>query len=195
MISRIKKNIKRIIRRKSKNKKEKPKIQFQNIFIKRLLFLITILLAIFITIESLQIYLQLNGSTKKEINNSPPMYRPVYIVDSQPIDIDAYLREYFTNKVPQKTIYVNVTAYSSNKDQTDGGPYTTAYGTPVRDGIVAANFLPVGTVVRFPDKFGNKLFVVEDRMNERYSFQADIWMSDQEEAKKFGIQFLKVEIF
>jgi len=195
MISRIKKNIKRIIRRKSKNKKEKPKIQFQNIFIKRLLFLITILLAIFITIESLQIYLQLNGSTKKEINNSPPMYRPVYIVDSQPIDIDAYLREYFTNKVPQKTIYVNVSAYTSTKNQTDGSPYVTAVGTPVRDGILAANFLPIGTVVRMPDKFGDKLFVVEDRMDERFSLQVDVWMSDQEEAKKFGIQFLKVEIF
>lgn len=26
-------------------------------------------------------------------------------------------------------------------------------------------------------------------------FQVDIWMSDQEEAKKFGIQFLKTEVF
>jgi len=46
-----------------------------------------------------------------------------------------------------------------------------------------------------PDKFGDRLFVVEDRMNGRFSLQVDIWMSDQEEAKKFGIQYLKVEIF
>ncbi|MBU4331978.1 hypothetical protein KKD20_02540, partial [Patescibacteria group bacterium] len=59
----------------------------------------------------------------------------------------------------------------------------------------AANFLPVGTVIRFPDKFGDKLFVVEDRMNERFSLQVDIWMSDKEEAKRFGVQYLKMEIF
>lgn len=195
MISQIKKNIKKIISIKNKNKDEEPKTQFQNIFIEKLLFIITILLAIFMIVESLQMYLQLNGPIKKEVNNPQPIYRPVYIVDSQPIDIDAYLREYFVNKVPKKTIYVNVSAYNSIKDQTDGSPHTTAVGTLVRDGIVAANFLPIGTVVRIPDKFGDKLFVVEDRMNERFSFQVDVWMADHGEAKKFGIQFLKLEIF
>ena len=92
-------------------------------------------------------------------------------------------------------MYVTVTAYSSTKDQTDGDPYLTGLGTPVRDGIVAANFLPVGTVVRFPDKFGEKIFVVKDRMHEKYGLQVDIWMSNQEKAKKFGIQYLKMEIF
>ncbi|MBU4482016.1 3D domain-containing protein [Candidatus Parcubacteria bacterium] len=92
-------------------------------------------------------------------------------------------------------MYVTVTAYSSTNSQTDDTPYITAYSTPVRDGIVAANFLPIGTVIRFPDKFEDKLFVVEDKMSERYSMQVDIWMSDQEEAKKFGIQYLKAEIF
>ena len=183
------------MRRNNKNKEEEPKTQFQNIFIEKLLFLITILLAIFMILESLQMYLQLNSPIKKEVKNPQPIYRPVYIVDSQPIDIDAYLREYFINKVPQKTIYVNVSAYNSIKHQTDDSPYVTAVGTPVRDGIVAANFLPIGTVVRIPDKFGDKLFVVEDRMNERFSFQVDVWMADHNEAKKFGMQFLKLEIF
>jgi len=58
-----------------------------------------------------------------------------------------------------------------------------------------ANFLPIGTVVRFPDKFGEKIFVVEDRMHEKYGLQVDIWISNLEEAKKFGIQYLKMEIF
>ena len=92
-------------------------------------------------------------------------------------------------------MYVTVTAYSSTKDQTDGNPFLTGLGTPVRDGIIAANFLPIGTVVRFPDKFGEKIFVVEDRMHEKYGLQVDIWISEQEEAKKFGIQYLKMEIF
>lgn len=38
-------------------------------------------------------------------------------------------------------------AYSSTNGQTDGTPYLTAIGTPVRDGIIAANFLPIGTVM------------------------------------------------
>jgi len=61
--------------------------------------------------------------------------------------------------------------------------------------IRVANFLPIGTVVRFPDKFGEKIFVVEDRMHEKYGLQVDIWIFNQEEAKKFGIQYLKMEIF
>jgi len=141
--------------------------------------------------EGAQIFFQFKNLTKEAVE----IQRPVYIVESQPIDLDAYLREYFVNKTSKKTMYVTVTAYSSTKDQTDGDPFKTAVGTPVRDGIVAANFLPIGTVVRFPDKFGEKLFVVEDRMNERFGLQVDIWMPNYEEAKKFGIQYLKMEIF
>lgn len=172
------------------NRQKKKKSKFQNKFIIGLFILNSFFLILLLVVAITQLFIN-----KELIRKSVTIQRPVYVVDSQPVDIDAYLREYFVNKLPQKTIYVNVTAYSSNKDQTDGNPYTTAYGTPARDGIVAANFLPVGTVVRFPDKFGDKLFVAEDRMNERYSFQVDIWMSDQEEAKKFGIQFLKMEVF
>jgi len=43
--------------------------------------------------------------------------------------------------------------------------------------------------------FGEKIFVVEDRMAEKYGLQVDIWISNQEKAKKFGIQYLKMEIF
>ena len=171
-------------------KKIKPEIEFKDKIVKKFLISIIILLAILLILESVQIFFQFRGLTKQEV-----IQRPVYIVESQPIDLDAYLREYFTTKTPKKTMYVTVTAYSSTKDQTDGDPYLTGLGTPVRDGIVAANFLPVGTVVRFPDKFGEKIFVVEDRMNEKFGFQVDIWMSNNEEAKKFGIQYLKMEIF
>lgn len=154
--------------------------------------LMVFMLTAILTIELAQFFLQAEHFSKKIIFNQP---RPVYIVDSQPIDIDVYLRQYFANKVPQKVMNITVSSYTSTVDQTDDTPYITAFGTPIRDGIVAANFLPVGTVVRFPDKFGDKLFVVEDRMNERYSMQVDIWMSDREEAKKFGIQYLKMEVF
>jgi 3D (Asp-Asp-Asp) domain-containing protein len=173
---------------KKRRSKKKPEIEFKSI--RKFLVPIIILLVILLVLESTQIFFQFKNLTKEATTQ-----RSVYVVDSQPIDLDAYLREYFVNKVPNKTMYVTVTAYSSTKDQTDGNPFLTALGTPVRDGIVAANFLPIGTVVRFPDKFGEKIFVVEDRMHEKYGLQVDIWISNQEEAKKFGIQYLKMEIF
>lgn len=170
--------------------KKKLKIEFNTQSIKKFLISIIILVAILLVLESTQIFFQFKNFKKETI-----IQRPVYMAEGQPIDIDAYLREYFVNKTPKKIMYVTVTAYSSTNGQTDGTPYLTAFGTSVRNGIVAANFLPVGTIVRFPDKFGEKLFVVEDRMNEKYGLQVDIWISNQEEAKKFGIQYLKMEIF
>lgn len=169
----------------------KPRIKLDNKSVTIFLISVVIPLIILVVVGLISMILQLKNLAQKAVNNQ----HPVYIVDSQPIDIDSYLREYFANKVPKKIMDVTVTAYSSTNGQTDGNPYRTAIGTLVREGIVAANFLPIGTVVRFPDKFGDKLFLVEDRMDERFGLQVDIWMSRQEEAKKFGIQYLKMEIF
>ncbi len=94
----------------------------------------------------------------------------------------------------KKSMSIAVTAYSSTPDQTSGDPFITASGTRVRDGIIAANFLPIGTEVRFPEKFGNKIFVVEDRMSQRYWYNADIWMETREEAKQWGVRYITIEI-
>lgn len=94
----------------------------------------------------------------------------------------------------KRTMRIAVTAYSSTVDQCGSDPFTTASGTTVRDGVIAANFLPIGTKVRFPDQFGNKIFVVEDRMSARYWQRADIWMPSREEAKQWGIQHITIEI-
>lgn len=96
---------------------------------------------------------------------------------------------------PRKKIYfVRVTGYSSTQDQTDNTPFITASGTHVRDGVIATNFLPFGTVIRIPQLFGNKTFIVEDRMNNRYWTDIDIWFSTKEMAKKFGVKIVKIEI-
>lgn len=97
-------------------------------------------------------------------------------------------------KEARKTMVMTVTAYSSEVAQTDSTPFITAFGTHVRDGIVATNCLPKGTIVRFPDVYGDKEFVVEDRMNARYYYRMDIWMADTRDAIKFGVKTLKVEI-
>lgn len=88
-----------------------------------------------------------------------------------------------------------VTAYSSTPDQTEGDPFITASGARVYDGVLAANFLPFGTKVKLPELFGDKIFIVEDRMNARFKdTRIDIWFPDRSSAKEFGIQKTTMEI-
>ena len=98
----------------------------------------------------------------------------------------------FTVKEVKRNIIV--TAYSSTVDQCDASPFITAMGSHVRDGIVASNFLPFGAKVRFPDMYGDKIFVVEDRMAKKNSYKIDIWMETRAEAMQFGVRRLTVEI-
>lgn len=93
-----------------------------------------------------------------------------------------------------KRMKLHITAYSSTPDQTDDTPFITAAGTHVRDGIVATNALPMYTRVKIPELFGEKVFVVEDRMNRRFQDRMDIWMSDRAPAIKFGIKTAEVVV-
>jgi 3D (Asp-Asp-Asp) domain-containing protein len=97
-------------------------------------------------------------------------------------------------KVVEK-LPVVVTAYSSSVWETDDNPYITAAGTWVRDGIVANNLLPFGTKVRLPEIYGEKVFVVEDRMNwTKGKYHVDIWFPSYWEAKSFGAKRTYIEI-
>lgn len=100
---------------------------------------------------------------------------------------------------PSRVLYVTVTAYSSTPDQTDSTPCITANGYNVCEGgqenVVAANFLPFGTVVKMPEYFGDQTFTVQDRMNKRYTERVDVWMKSREAAKQFGVRTLKVEVY
>jgi 3D (Asp-Asp-Asp) domain-containing protein len=93
-----------------------------------------------------------------------------------------------------KTRKVWVTAYSSTPEETDDTPFIAANGTLVHDGVIAANFLPFGTKVQIPSRFGNKIFVVEDRMHERKTNVVDIWMPSKNEAKRFGAYYTEIVI-
>ena len=95
----------------------------------------------------------------------------------------------------RKTITATITGYSSTEDQTDSTPFVTASNTTVRDGVVAANFLPIGTKIQIPKIFGNKVFVVEDRMHQRFNDRIDIWFADRELAKQFGLRKATVVVF
>ncbi|KKS83043.1 MAG: hypothetical protein UV58_C0002G0053 [Candidatus Wolfebacteria bacterium GW2011_GWC1_43_10] len=88
------------------------------------------------------------------------------------------------------------TAYSSDPSQTDSTPFLTASGTLVREGVAAANFLPMGTKFKIPEMFGGKVFIIEDRMNPRYSNQqiVDIWFENTADAQKFGRKAVTIEL-
>jgi 3D (Asp-Asp-Asp) domain-containing protein len=97
-------------------------------------------------------------------------------------------------EVSQK-MNVVVTAYSSTPWETWGDPFVTAAGTGVREGVVANNLLPFGTKVRLPEIYGNKIFVVEDRMNSRIGYyHIDIWFPSYREALNFGAKRTYIEV-
>ena len=97
-------------------------------------------------------------------------------------------------KVVQK-IKVVITAYSSTPEETDDTPFTTASGTEVRDGVIANNMLPIGTKVRIPELYGDKVFTVEDRMNRRKSdYHFDIWFPEKQLAINFGVKTAEIEV-
>lgn len=98
------------------------------------------------------------------------------------------------NPAAIQELIVPTSAYSSTPDQTDNSPFITAWNTSVRDGIVAANFLPFGTKIKIPEIFGDKIFVVEDRMNKRYWHRVDVWFPDRASALNFGVKVLKIQI-
>lgn len=94
-----------------------------------------------------------------------------------------------------KKMKVIVTGYSSSVYETDDDPYITAAGTLAREGIVANNYLPFGTKIRIPEIYGNKVFVIEDRMHwKKGNYHVDIWFPSYWQAKNFGAQRTQIEI-
>lgn len=91
-----------------------------------------------------------------------------------------------------------MTAYNSDPRQTDDTPCITANGFDVcAHGIedtIAANFLKFGTKVKIPELFGDRVFVVRDRMNKRYPDRVDVWFKSYDDAIKFGIRVASIEI-
>ncbi len=91
-----------------------------------------------------------------------------------------------------------ITAYNSEPGQTDDSPCITANGFDVclhgEEDTIAANFLPFGTKVQIPDLFGERIFVVRDRMNKRHANRIDVWMKDKDDAIQFGVKVAKIQV-
>lgn len=89
------------------------------------------------------------------------------------------------------TLHVVSSAYAPSPYQTDATPCITAAGTIVRPGVVATNFLPLGTII----SIDGKKYIVEDRMNSRYDgYYLDIWFPSTSEALDFGRKKLPITI-
>ncbi|MBI4359234.1 MAG: 3D domain-containing protein [Candidatus Nealsonbacteria bacterium] len=141
------------------------------------------------------------SSSLAEAEGSPVLATPTQVETAQApvIQENSFLpsSEHYLPK-PEATVLekidVVVTAYSSSVWETDDTPYLTAANTLTRDGVVASNLLPFGTKIRIPELFGEKTFVIEDRMNKRVGdFQIDIWFPTAWEAKQFGVKYTHIE--
>ena len=121
-----------------------------------------------------------------------------------------------TDRAPRRVLTVVATAYSSDTWQTDGDPFVPADGSDYKEEFedkgfvraIASNDYPLGTKVRFPEVYGNQVFVVRDRMNRRYTgkYRVDVYhiegnehnevdqKKSREQAKDFGVQWVKMEI-
>jgi 3D (Asp-Asp-Asp) domain-containing protein len=91
-----------------------------------------------------------------------------------------------------------ITAYNSEAAQTDDTPCITANGFDVcahnEEDTIAANFLKFGTKVQIPELFGDRIFIVRDRMNKRYSDRVDVWMKEKSDARQFGVKVAKIQV-
>ena len=116
------------------------------------------------------------------------------------------------DRTPRRVIYMIATAYSSDPAQTDSTPCIPALHTfdlckeYAKTGVadtVATNDISLKTALRVSGltisgkPLDSQNMVVRDRMNKKYTGKSriDIWMPSKEEAIKFGVQRIKVEIF
>lgn len=94
--------------------------------------------------------------------------------------------------------YYTMTAYNSEVAQSDSSPCITANGFNVckhgQEDTVAANFLKFGTKVKIPEIFGDRVFIVRDRMNSRYQKRVDVWMIKKQDAINFGVKIAKIVV-
>lgn len=88
-------------------------------------------------------------------------------------------------------LVVQSSAYAPSPYQTDATPCVTAAGTRVRPGVVATNFLPLGTIL----EINGQRYIVEDRMNSRYDgYYLDIWFPSTTSALEFGRRKIEITI-
>lgn len=115
-------------------------------------------------------------------------------IDNNALEIAIFNENEKNNHKVIKTLKMWVTAYSSSPEETDDTPFITATLTEVQDGIIATNDLPFDTLIRIPEIFGDKIFIVKDRMHWSKEGIIDIWMPNKDKAINFGAHLTNIEI-
>lgn len=98
----------------------------------------------------------------------------------------------------RNTIPVRITAYPPLKKCTDSTPFITASNQRVRKGIIAlSRDIERQHGLRFGDRvhiYGLGTFEFQDRMHERHTAAADIFMWREAECREFGVRHGIMEI-
>ncbi|MFA5886840.1 MAG: hypothetical protein WC863_03625 [Patescibacteria group bacterium] len=136
------------------------------------------------------------------LTNAVPNKAEDNIIKDTPSDIVDIKNDATPKTAPEpKIIRVSthvITAYNSEVAQTDSDPCTTANGFNLcknnQEDTVAANFLKFGTKIKIPELFGDKVFVVRDRMNKRHSNRLDVWMKNHQDAINFGVKTAQIQV-
>lgn len=95
-------------------------------------------------------------------------------------------------KPPPKYIekLVEVTAYTGEAEENGGYEGITCEGKPLQEGIIAADDLPLGTIVII----NGKKYIVADIFGGNYKNRIDIYMENIEDAWKFGRRKMIVKV-
>lgn len=122
-------------------------------------------------------------------------FHPPLSVGTTTLIAETSLKKYKPVNISRGKVYRRIiTAYSSTPEETDSTPFITASGSYVRFGIIAANWLAIGTAVRIPEFFGKQVFIVEDRMHTKYHDNVDVWLPSKKEAINFGKRITQIEV-
>jgi 3D (Asp-Asp-Asp) domain-containing protein len=84
--------------------------------------------------------------------------------------------------------HVNITCYTSRKEETDVTPLHAANMSLVKPGSIAVSQDLKHLVGKEVLVKGFGIFVVSDVMNSRYKRRIDIWSGNWQQAKEFGVQ-------
>lgn len=92
---------------------------------------------------------------------------------------------------PPTVVRAEITAYSSSADETDDEPDVNASGTrPSHGSLACPRYYDLGTEFLID----GKRYTCDDRMSKRFPDRFDIWMESKEEAIRFGVRTLPVEV-
>lgn len=162
---------------------------------------ICVFLAFLSFLSPFLLFQRAGASEEAEMALEPNQYDHFSVLDSflmvqnnSAVANNSHLLDINNYKAKLDTVYVFVTAYSSDPAETNGDPFITASGSFVHWGTAATNFLPFGTKIQIPEIFGDEIFIIKDRMHRSRRYVVDIWHPSKDGAVNFGAHLTYIKI-